>query len=159
MVYRNNADLGKGVPRPHVFHEAWELLFFLCDATGSNLPVPRQPTSAVILASESQEHQSRSASSACRCGKFLISALLPDRGCCRLVWCVCGSGTPKGAFPGLHRAHRTVSSLITNAPRSPEDAEWKGSKDEESNRFDLPLFHGHLHRVCSLFAGRFAGSH
>jgi hypothetical protein len=30
MVYRNNADLGKGVPRQHVFHEAWELLFFSC---------------------------------------------------------------------------------------------------------------------------------
>jgi hypothetical protein len=29
LVYRNNADLGKGVPRQHVFHEAWELLFFL----------------------------------------------------------------------------------------------------------------------------------
>jgi hypothetical protein len=29
MGYRNNADLGKGVPRRHVFHDAWELLFFL----------------------------------------------------------------------------------------------------------------------------------
>jgi hypothetical protein len=28
LVYKNNADLGKGVPRQHVFHEAWELLFF-----------------------------------------------------------------------------------------------------------------------------------
>src|ERR1039458_5191777 len=28
LVNRNNADLGKGVPRRHVFHEAWELLFF-----------------------------------------------------------------------------------------------------------------------------------
>jgi hypothetical protein len=28
MIYRNNADLGKGVPKPHVFHEARELLFF-----------------------------------------------------------------------------------------------------------------------------------
>jgi hypothetical protein len=27
-VFQNNADLGKGVPRPHVTHEAWELLFF-----------------------------------------------------------------------------------------------------------------------------------
>jgi hypothetical protein len=31
-VYRNNADLGKGVPRPHVFHDAWELLFFIFSA-------------------------------------------------------------------------------------------------------------------------------
>jgi hypothetical protein len=29
MLYRNNADLGKGVPRQHVFHEVWELLFFV----------------------------------------------------------------------------------------------------------------------------------
>jgi len=29
MLYRNNADLGKGVPRWHVFHGTWELLFFL----------------------------------------------------------------------------------------------------------------------------------
>jgi hypothetical protein len=28
MDYRNNADLGKGVPRLHVNHESWELLFF-----------------------------------------------------------------------------------------------------------------------------------
>ena len=28
LIYRNNADLGKGVPRQHVFHDAWELLFF-----------------------------------------------------------------------------------------------------------------------------------
>ena len=28
LVPRNNADLGKGVPRQHVLHEAWELLFF-----------------------------------------------------------------------------------------------------------------------------------
>ena len=28
LTHRNNADLGKGVPRRHVFHDAWELLFF-----------------------------------------------------------------------------------------------------------------------------------
>jgi len=28
LISRNNADLGKGVPRKHVFHESWELLFF-----------------------------------------------------------------------------------------------------------------------------------
>jgi hypothetical protein len=29
LINRNNADLGKGVPRNHVFHGSWELLFFL----------------------------------------------------------------------------------------------------------------------------------
>ena len=29
LINRNNADLGKGVPRQHVTHEAWELLFFI----------------------------------------------------------------------------------------------------------------------------------
>ena len=53
IVYRNNADLGKGVPRQHVFHEAWELLFFsflaACDAlssarnTDSALPTSKYP--------------------------------------------------------------------------------------------------------------------
>ena len=28
LNFRNNADLGKGVLRRHVFHDAWELLFF-----------------------------------------------------------------------------------------------------------------------------------
>ena len=28
LILRNNADLGKGVPRLHVNHESWELLFF-----------------------------------------------------------------------------------------------------------------------------------
>ena len=28
LISRNNADLGKGVPKRHVFHGAWELLFF-----------------------------------------------------------------------------------------------------------------------------------
>jgi len=53
LVNRNNADLGKGVPRQHVFHEAWELLFFsffaACDAlssarnTDSALPTSKYP--------------------------------------------------------------------------------------------------------------------
>jgi len=45
IIYRNNADLGKGVPRQHVFHEAWELLFSLLyhesrDKSRSALPTP-----------------------------------------------------------------------------------------------------------------------
>src|ERR1035437_5231448 len=43
LVYRNNADLGKGVPRQHVFHEAWELLFFRCSP---RTPVLRSKPSA-----------------------------------------------------------------------------------------------------------------
>ena len=36
LVNRNNADLGKGVPRPHVFHEAWELLFFFAPSVAES---------------------------------------------------------------------------------------------------------------------------
>jgi len=45
LVPRNNADLGKGVPWQHVFHDARELLFFLPDRRrriACSLPSPGQ---------------------------------------------------------------------------------------------------------------------
>jgi hypothetical protein len=62
MVYRNNADLGKGVPRQHVLHDTWELLFFgvwlpfryAPAVTSEPLPASRyQPASPVLQVSPS----------------------------------------------------------------------------------------------------------
>jgi hypothetical protein len=52
MVFRNNADLGKGVPRRHVFHEAWELLFFLFFPVPLSSVPSVQPTTTSNLAAE-----------------------------------------------------------------------------------------------------------
>jgi hypothetical protein len=48
MIYRNNADLGKGVPRQHVFHEAWELLFFFFFRIPCESPAPALCRSALL---------------------------------------------------------------------------------------------------------------
>jgi hypothetical protein len=53
MSYRNNADLGKGVPRQHVSHDAWELLFFFVFDNEFQFCVPPiQSSPASICASK-----------------------------------------------------------------------------------------------------------